>query len=181
MRGLIVSFSVVLSLLFASFATYDTGHDNRYRLSDNTHSIGLKYKNKQIECLADNIYHESKGESFDGKIAVAFVTINRAKSDLYPNDICGVVKQRNSRTCQFSWYCEEEKFSHSRKDTLTKKKEFVYNESLKIAQFVYENHDKIKDPTKGALFYHAKYVKPKWKNLVKTVVIGNHIFYNLKG
>jgi spore germination cell wall hydrolase CwlJ-like protein len=34
------------------------------------------------------------------------------------------------------------------------------------------------DPTKGALFYHARFVRPRWsKKLLRTAVIGGHIFY----
>jgi spore germination cell wall hydrolase CwlJ-like protein len=36
------------------------------------------------------------------------------------------------------------------------------------------------DPSNGALFYHADYVDPKWKNMIRTNVIGRHIFYNRK-
>jgi spore germination cell wall hydrolase CwlJ-like protein len=34
------------------------------------------------------------------------------------------------------------------------------------------------DPTNGALYYHADYVKPRWSSRFKrTARIGNHIFY----
>ena len=34
------------------------------------------------------------------------------------------------------------------------------------------------DPTNGALFYHARFVRPRWsKKLLRTAVIGGHIFY----
>ena len=34
------------------------------------------------------------------------------------------------------------------------------------------------DPTKGALFYHARFVRPRWsKKMVRTAIIGGHIFY----
>ena len=66
--------------------------------------------NKQVECLAKNIYWESASESYEGKLAVAQVTMNRVNSGKFPSDICSVVYQktvnRESRTvCQFSWTC----------------------------------------------------------------------------
>ena len=36
----------------------------------------------QMHCLATNIYHEARGESYAGKVAVANVTMNRVKYTL---------------------------------------------------------------------------------------------------
>ena len=49
---------------------------------------------KQIDCLTENIYFEAGYESYNGKLAVAFVTLNRLASGNYGKDICEVVKQR---------------------------------------------------------------------------------------
>ena len=46
-----------------------------------------------LHCLALNIYHEARGESDFGKIAVAHVVMNRVKSHRFPNSICKVVMQ----------------------------------------------------------------------------------------
>lgn len=64
---------------------------------------------KEIECLAQNIYFEAKSESLKGQIAVGLVTINRVLSEKYPNTICEVVwqKRKHPKTgkwvAQFSW------------------------------------------------------------------------------
>lgn len=136
----------------------------------------------QVTCLADNIYHEAGIEPEVGKYAVAHVTMNRLKDERFPDTICGVVKERKrvssigNRTvvCQFSWYCLPVR--HAR-DSET------YKEAMRIALFVYANYEHLKDVTHGALFYHADYVQPNWKNLVKVTTIGRHIFYieNQKG
>ena len=69
--------------------------------------ITAEVRDKQLDCLAKNIYHEAKGEPFEGKVAVAQVTINRAASGQFPSDICKVVYQKNvvydKVLCQFSW------------------------------------------------------------------------------
>ena len=135
---------------------------------------------KQVECLADNIYFESAYEPVQGQIAVAFVTINRVKSGFFEKDICGVVKQKTKNTCQFSWYCEERPMSIYTSKVLTNGDNRVYNDIRKLAVYVYANYDKIEDPSKGALFYHADYVNPKWKNMEHLTTIGRHIFYNRK-
>jgi spore germination cell wall hydrolase CwlJ-like protein len=65
---------------------------------------------KQLDCLTRNIYWESATEPFEGKVAVAQVTINRVESGRFAPDICGVVYQKNvvydRVVCQFSWFCD---------------------------------------------------------------------------
>lgn len=124
---------------------------------------------KQIDCLADNIYHEAGYEPEDGKVAVALVTLNRTQDPRFPKDICSVVKQKVKSTCQFSWFC----------NPVTKRAKEVYEEARNVAIHVYVNYEKLPDITGGALFYHADYVNPRWK-LEKTAVIGRHIFYKDK-
>jgi len=131
---------------------------------------------QQVECLAQNIYFESGHEPKKGQIAVGMVTMNRVKSGDYPSTICGVVKQKFQETCQFSWYCDG-KFDVK---SLTHFNNSLYNSIRELAVYVYVNHDKIDDPSKGALFYHADYVKPGWKNMVYLTQIGRHKFYNKK-
>lgn len=135
-----------------------------------------KETQKQIDCLAENIYFESAYEPIDGRIAVALVTLNRVQDSRYPSTICEVVKQKTRIVsigdkrivCQFSWYCEPNKYVKNLK---------AYMEAKEIALYVYANYENLKDLTYGALFYHADYVNPKWRGLERTVVIGRHIFY----
>jgi spore germination cell wall hydrolase CwlJ-like protein len=137
---------------------------------DVTYNQLTKETQKQVDCLADNIYHEAGFEPNDGKVAVALVTLNRMQDPRFPKDICGVVKQRTTSVCQFSWFCN--KVSIKNKDAYEKAKE--------VAIYVYANYENLKDITSGALYYHADYVNPRWK-LEKTTVIGRHIFYKESG
>lgn len=125
---------------------------------------------KQVDCLAQNIYHEAGYEPEDGQIAVALVTLNRTEDPRFPKDICSVVKQRTNTVCQFSWFCEGKKAIRNN---------FVYEQTREVALYVYANYEKMHDFTKGALYYHADYVNPRWK-LEKTTKIGHHIFYKEK-
>lgn len=130
---------------------------------------------QEIECIADNIYFESAGESTSGKYAVANVVMNRLNHPKFPKHACKVIQERKNKTCQFSWWCEKSK----RKISLDKKMAVFgkeYKNCYDIAFDVYVN--KTYDNTHGALFYHATYVTPNWK-YSKTVQIGNHIFYKL--
>lgn len=143
---------------------------------------------KQVQCLAKNIYFEARNESIEGQKAVAFVTLNRVKSPEFPDSICDVVEQKkkvadigDKRTvCQFSWYCERVPKYLYVNNVLTNRNDPVYTEIRDLATFIYANQEKLPDPTKGSLFYHANYVRPNWKNLVKVTQIGTHIFYTPK-
>ena len=44
-----------------------------------------------VQCLAEAIYHEARGEDVYGQFAVAEVILNRVDLPNYPNSVCGVV------------------------------------------------------------------------------------------
>lgn len=123
---------------------------------------------KEIECLAKNIYYESGGEPKLGWLAVAMVTVNRVNSGLFPTSICDVVYQKTGKIYQFSWV--------AKRNHLTTPAHELYNEILEYAMTFYYKHHTLEDVTKGALFFHADYVNPRW-NREKTAQIGRHIFY----
>lgn len=134
--------------------------------------VSIKTRERQLECLALNIYREAGHESFEGKVAVAQVTMNRVAHPSFPKDVCGVVYQKNvvmeKVVCQFSWYC----------DTVHKsrpKNMAAYTESYEVAKKVLLEGFKL-DILKDALYYHAVYVNPQWKH-EKIGKIGQHIFY----
>ena len=176
MKRSIVLFTISLIVLVIVFTTSAASNVVRmpYKPNYNTMSADAK---KQIDCLAQNIYFEAGYEPEKGQIAVAFVTINRVRSGFFEKDICAVVKQKTNGTCQFSWYCENTTPASER---LTGRAEMVYNGVRSLAAYVYVNHDKMEDPSKGSLFYHADYVNPGWKNMQHLTTIGRHIFYNRK-
>ena len=43
----------------------------------------IEAKQNEIECLAQNIYHEARSESTAGRMAVALVTLNRVKDERF--------------------------------------------------------------------------------------------------
>ena len=51
--------------------------DNYYDKEIHIHEPVKFIDQEEVACLAINIYHEARGESSEGKIAVAFVTLNR--------------------------------------------------------------------------------------------------------
>lgn len=130
------------------------------------------HKVTQVNCLAENMYHEAKNQGIKGMKAVGLVTMNRRNHEKFPDTVCQVVKQRNSRACQFSWVCQNVSIDYASME---------YQLAVKLAISIYTNSN-INDFTNGALFFHANYVKPYWrKHYQKTVVINDHVFYTLKG
>jgi spore germination cell wall hydrolase CwlJ-like protein len=139
---------------------------------ENVSPVTAQIRQAQLDCLARNIYHEAGNEPFEGKVAVAQVTINRTENGQFPSDICRVVYQKNivyeRVLCQFSWYCE----------TATIKKPMngpVYTESMEVAKKVLLEGFRLPS-IKNALYYHADYVNPNW-NKKQIAKIGHHIFY----
>ena len=175
----LLSIGIIATILTFSFGM---SQSISYSMPFKTNFQNLSPQAKQqVECLAENIYFESGYEPKEGQVAVAFVTLNRLKSGIFAEDICGVVKQKINNVCQFSWYCEDRQYNISTNKSLTSSNNSLYNNIRELATNVYANSDRMTDPSNGALYYHADYVKPGWKNMQTTAVIGRHIFYNKKG
>ena len=136
--------------------------------------VTAQMRQAQLDCLARNIYHEAGTEPFEGKVAVAQVTINRAESSQFPGDICKVVYQKNvvyeKVLCQFSWYCENPGAS------LKPMNGPIYTESMEVAKKVLLEGFRLPD-LKNALYFHGDYIQPGW-NKKPVAKIGHHIFYN---
>lgn len=129
--------------------------------------------NEDLHCLALNVYWEARTEPWLGKLAVAMVTLNRVESRHFENTICAVVRQGGEKVkhrCQFSWYCDGK-----RDEPLN---QAAWREAKEIARLALEYQ--ASDPTDGALYFHADYVRPKWsKTMTKKTRIGRHLFYGI--
>jgi spore germination cell wall hydrolase CwlJ-like protein len=169
--GFIAVALMVQTVTLQKFAILKTA--NTYSSKD---VMSIKVREQQLECLAINIYREAGYEPFEGKVAVAQVTMNRVASGKFGKDVCGVVYQKNvvmeRVVCQFSWACDSvHKSRPIGKD--------AYTESYAVAKKVLLEGFKL-DVLKDALYYHAVYVNPRW-SLDKIGQIGQHIFYREKG
>lgn len=137
--------------------------------------VSVESVKKDLECLALNIYREAGHESFEGKVGVAQVTLNRVADPKFPNTICGVVYEKTAVyskvICQFSWYCDA---NHRNR----KINQEAYADSLEVAKKVYLEGFRLPS-LEPALYYHADYVSPNWR-LERITKIGAHIFYSGK-
>lgn len=146
-------------------------------LSAKTRQANLPAKDaeRELRCLALNVYWEARGEPLDGKFAVAAVTVNRTVHPEFPDSICGVVYQgrgQGRRQCQFSWACDR-RTDQPRNDAAWEQSQTVAYDTL------YEHVD---DPTHGALYFHATRVRPQWsRTMEKTSRIGRHLYYRERG
>ena len=123
---------------------------------------------QEINCLAENLYHETKGESRYGTLAVANVTINRMKSSQFPRTVCGVVKQRNSNGCQFSWVCANKRITDVKR----------YNQMKILSEQILRGKVKMDVISSDVLWFHNKHVQPYWTRYgVFAGRIGSHLFY----
>jgi spore germination cell wall hydrolase CwlJ-like protein len=126
-----------------------------------------------LQCLAENIYFEARGEPLKGQYAVAEVTLNRTMAPNFPHTICAVVHEmrwdpgRKRYTADFSW---------TELGDLSPGDGPAWKRALTVANSVYDDeHDPV---VPGALFYHSTAVRPGWARTRTAVAkIGNHVFY----
>jgi hypothetical protein len=136
----------------------------------------VKLADDEKLCLAQAIYHEARGESREGQLAVANVIINRAMSKKFPSTICGVVFQNADKgryKCQFTFACD------GRSDL--GRERAAWNRSMKMAEDAFYEFQKGERPDvvpASTLYYHTTAVAPRWSRTFNRVAaIGSHLFY----
>ncbi len=122
-----------------------------------------QYTERDLHCLATNIYHEARGEGYLGGLAVAVVTLNRVQHRDYPRTICEVVYQPR----QFSW-------TNRRGHKPTTNPASIY-----LARVALSHRHQLRGFR--ATHYHTTAVKPQWRlHLQRVAKIGDHVFYREK-
>lgn len=121
-----------------------------------------------VMCLAKNIYHEARGESYAGQIAVAHVVINRTKNKAFPKTVCAVVWD----DYQFSWTLDKKLWKIEDRKAYARAQTIAY----KALAGMY------KDNTNGAThYYEPTIVSPQWAAHGKDKrKIGNHLFLKMR-
>jgi spore germination cell wall hydrolase CwlJ-like protein len=136
--------------------------------------FGGKVSKKDVNCMAEAVYFEARGESYRGQVAVGQVVMNRLAHKIYPKDICQVVfqNQQMHNACQFSFACD------GIPETINDSKSWA--QANEIAKGVINGTLYLPEVGK-ATHYHANYVYPDWAPRLKRVAkIGHHIFYQFK-
>lgn len=122
-----------------------------------------------ITCLARSIYWEAKGGKPADMEAVANVVMNRVGHEGFPDTVCKVVKQGvETKTCQFSWWCD------GRSDQVVEDDQYtIAKETARKAL-----NQQLTDRTRGALYFHDRNVSPDWaRKYLKTTETGKFLFY----
>ena len=153
-------------------------------IADKVIDSSLVVNDKEVTCMAKNIFFEAAIESTAGKLAVAHVTLNRVDNKRFPNSVCEVVYEGPHYTgangqlypvrdrCQFSWYCDG-------KGDDPREGSRLWEDAQELAKYVLLRSEELPDITDGALFYHASYINVPngWNKKKVTTKIDTHIFY----
>ncbi len=129
-----------------------------------------EFEERERRCLAVAIYFEARGEPERGQVAVGQVIMNRVRSPLFPETICGVVYQGHLKPgCQFSFTCDGK--------TDTPRNDAQWSQAQSLARKI--TRGELWLPEVGySTFYHANYVSPGWAGRMNKIDrIGRHIFY----
>ncbi len=137
------------------------------------HLRGALDQSRDLECLTQAVYYESRGESRSGQQAVAQVILNRVRHPAFPKSVCGVVFQGvKSGGCQFSFACDNQPH-HPMENAAWRRAESVAAQALD-GQVMSEVGD--------ATHFHAARTGSSWSaGLLKVAQIGAHVFYRFGG
>lgn len=124
------------------------------------------FDEKEIVCLATNMYHEARSEGRTGMLGVGWVTLNRRDSASFPDSVCKVVYQPS----QFSWANGGSRPRMSDRN--------ARDAAFDAARFLYTNHNDLVDFTEGAQYFHTPAVSPSWSRRFELVYNDSgHIYY----
>ncbi|MGG1687633.1 cell wall hydrolase [Pseudalkalibacillus sp. NRS-1564] len=116
------------------------------------------YSVEEIEMLAKLVNGEARGESFEGKVAVAAVTVNRTLSARFPNSIKEVIFESGAYTAVSDGQYDQKPGA----------------ESYKAVYAALSG----RDPSSGALFYYNPDIATddwiRTRHIIKE--IGKHVF-----
>lgn len=167
----LIDYNERIQPLISEFSEDRAGSKSTSKMSNEYLASMQRPKSTQsLECMAEALYFEARGETLMGQFAVAEVIKNRVSSSRFPDSVCGVINQGTGRkfACQFTYTCD------GRPETIGNKK--VYEKLRKISALVLR--EEVEDITHGATYYHTKAVNPRWARVfTRTRSIGAHYFY----
>ena len=161
---------------------------------------------KDVECLARNIFYESGAEPTEGKIAVGMVTVNRAQDPRFGKSVCEVVKQRTVVTktkevkrtemVRVGYFGPPEKITRTEEVVQQvpvcqfswvcsgfakkpKSDDQRWVESQQIAQGIARgDYAEYRGKYGKAMYFHASGIRPVWaKSKPYVTKTGHHLFY----
>ena len=129
---------------------------------------------RELDCLAEAVYYEARGETPSGQAAVAQVVLNRVRHPSFPKSICGVVFQGAYRQigCQFSFACD---------GSMRRSRERgAWGRAQKVASRALSGS--VMNEVGSATHFHTTGVSPGWgPRLLRVAQVGMHVFYRFDG
>jgi len=125
---------------------------------------------RELDCLAQAVYFEARGESPRGQQAVATVVMNRVKNPNFPKTVCAVVYQGSTHHngCQFSFACDgqaERVVEHT-----------AWDRARAIAARTLSGF--VLRDVGSATHFHTTGVDPEWGGkMLRVAQVGLHVFY----
>ena len=115
-----------------------------------------------LMCLTLALYFETRGESVDGKLAVADVILNRVEDPRYPDTICDVIKEDSQFSFMFDGKPEHMNDPVSAKEARQVALDALNGQRLGIT----------------STHYHTVEIHPVWASAFSLDgIVGNHVFY----
>lgn len=142
----------------------------KYEFSDN---IDI-----QVFCLAKSVFHESRGESYRGKVLTVQVVMNRVDHKWFPSTPCEVVYQPSNnpdkpRSCAFSFTCNKLKGKLEDEPK-------AWDEAYDIAVKVFYGLEESKW-TKADHYFRCG-LNPSWSRKMEFLgQVGKHCYYKSRG
>lgn len=134
-------------------------------------SVDMAQLIAEHHCLSETLYYEARGEPMDGKLAVAEVVFHRMRKASYPHSICGIVNQGAPAKCQFSFACKDADTRDHEKHARD------WKNAQALAAKILAGTMPLGDLTGDATHFHAASASFEWPGLIRTIQIGNNIFY----
>jgi hypothetical protein len=127
---------------------------------------------RDLDCLADAVYYEARGETSQGQAAIAQVVLNRVRHPAFPKSVCGVVFQSAGDDCQFSFACD---------GSMRRPKEAqAWSRAEQIAARALSGF--VMPQVGEATSFHRASVSPGWgPGLMRVAQVGLHVFYRSGG
>jgi N-acetylmuramoyl-L-alanine amidase len=122
---------------------------------------------RQTMCLAQAIYHESRGEPYSGQVLVAETILNRANRS-HGGDICATLAVRG----QFPWWRHHSRMPVTEDDAFTRAAELAVN--VQAGTHI---------PSTFSVYYFfgkTEWAYFRWADTRRTIRVGSHIFLPLQ-
>lgn len=129
-----------------------------------TKPLAIENTASDLDLLARLITAEAGGESYNAKVAVGAVVVNRVKSSSFPSSISEVINQKTNGTYQFTPVLNGNINKPAQESALRAAKEALSGN----------------DPTNNALFFYSGSTPEGWTiEQPASIIIGNLTFINM--